>query len=467
MKGNFLKKLCFKKKFFAKFGVKAVSLFLCMLMILSICAFAENTAPESDIKLAVDGNLIDFSDQKPILINDRTYVPVRFLAEALGAEVNWDDARKVISIKNYGIEGKDTGATHYLKLGENKFVTVQWETKETQAMYKLAATVFYFPKDIYPVIVNNRTMLPFRYVAELLGSQVYYDPLTNTAHCVKRDFSNVKTGGDTPGRNANGTTFYTAYPIVSTVMGEYFTDELIKYRKEYYKDVMDFKDFYGHPYVTEEKINLTYDGTLSDINTWGAIDHVLHPDWLAYDQHPWGFMHAYSPYLPPEGFGAVKEYEEKRQSNLDPSYMTGAIWGFYKVYYGKTPDYVYRGGMFMENGVCPEKSVFYRGRREDQNGSEAKLLKDWGIDFKGETTYVNILDEEAYRDISKDLITTWSGSSKHDAVLVATSAKFVGVTLFGQYAYMSTTEHQIRPMNQEEIQYYENLKKQAQENSGK
>ncbi len=147
--------------------------------------------------------------------------------------------------------------------------------------------------------------------------------------------------------------------------------------------------------------------------------------------------------------------------------MTGAIWGFYKVYYGNPPDYVYRGGMFMENGVCPEKSVFYRGRREDQNGSEAKLLKDWGIDFKGETTYVNILDEEAYRDISKDLITTWSGSSKHDAVLVATSAKFVGVTLFGQYAYMSTTEHQIRPMNQEEIQYYENLKKQVQENSGK
>lgn len=199
MKGNFLKKLCFKKNFSAKFGIKAVSFFLCMLMILSTCAFAENAAPESDIKLAVDGNLIDFSDQKPILINDRTYVPVRFLAEALGAEVNWDDARKVISIKNYGIEGKDTGATHYLKLGENKFVTVQWKTYNPDDWFY--STSFYFPKDVYPVIVNNRTMLPFRYVAELLGSQVYYDPLTNTAHCVKRDFSNIKTGGDTPGLN--------------------------------------------------------------------------------------------------------------------------------------------------------------------------------------------------------------------------------------------------------------------------
>ena len=288
----------------------------------------------SGIKVAVNGNQISFPDQEPLLDADigRTYVPVRFLVEALGAEVDWDDTHKVVIIKNYGIEGRDTIATHYLRLGENKFVTVQWNTKETQAMYKLAATVFYFQDDIYPIIVNDRTMLPFRYVAELLGSQVYYDPLTGTAHCVKRDFSNVKTGGDTPGLNANGTKVYTAYPIVSTVIGEYFTDELVKYRKENYKDVMNLKDFYGHPYITEEQINLTYDGVLSDVNTWGAIDHVLHPEWLRYDQNPHGFMHAYSPWLPPEGFTAVKDYEDRRQSNRDISYMVGALTPFYLAY---------------------------------------------------------------------------------------------------------------------------------------
>ena len=405
-----------------------------------------STTVNAQIKLSVNNEEINFKGDEPTIINDRTYVPVRFLAEALGAEVDWDDTHKVVIIKNYGIEGRDTGATHYLRLGENKFVTVQWKTKETQAMYKLAATVFYFQDDIYPIIVNDRTMLPFRYVAELLGAQVYYDPLTGTAHCVKRDFSNVKTGGDTPGLNANGTKVYTAYPIVSTVIGEYFTDELVKYRKETYKDVMNLKDFYGHPYMTEEKINLTYDGVLSDVNTWGAIDHVLHPEWLRYDQNPHGFMHAYSPWLPPEGFTAVRDYEDRRQSNRDISYMVGALTPFYLAHYGEIPQYVYKGGMFRENGVCPEKSVFYRGRREDQNGNEAKLLKkNWGIDFKGETTYVNVLDEAAYREISKDLITTWSGSNDHDAVLVAPSANYVGVTLFGQYAYMSTTQHKIQP----------------------
>ena len=136
----------------------------------------------AQIKLSVNNEEIDFGGDEPALIGGRTYVPVRFLAEALGAEVDWDNTHKTVIIKNYGIEGRDTGAVHYLRLGENKFVTVQWDTNVTQAMYKLAATVFYFPDDIYPVIINNRTMLPFRYVAELLGSQVYYDPLTGTAH---------------------------------------------------------------------------------------------------------------------------------------------------------------------------------------------------------------------------------------------------------------------------------------------
>lgn len=398
---------------------------------------------ESGIKVAVNGNQISFPDQEPLLDADigRTYVPIRFLAEALGAEVDWDDNHKVVIIKNYGIEGKDTGATHYLRLGENKFVTVQWKTYKPDGWYY--ATVFYYPDDIYPIIVNDRTMLPFRYVAELLGSQVYYDPLTGTAHCVKRDFSNVKTGGDTPGLNANGTKFYTAYPIVSTVIGEYFTDELNKLRRERLGFLVGDPDF---RIKSLEDLDLTYDGVLSDANTWGAIDHVLHPEWLRYDQNPHGFMHAYSSWLPPEGFTAVRDYENRRQKNTDVSYMVGALEPFYLAQYGYVPEYVYKGGMFRENGVCPEKSIFFKGRREDQNSDEAKLLKkNWGIDFNGRTTYLNILDEEAYREISRDLISTWAGSSKHDAVLVALGTKYVGVSLFGQYAYMSTTQHKIQP----------------------
>ena len=156
----------------------------------SICLPADDSvriAPKewinAELKVAVNGKSVSFPDQKPLLdkLTGRTYVPVRFLVENLGAEVGWDEERQMVSIVNKFIEGEDTNAIHYLMINQNKFVT---------AMYTDDGTVgnvysYRLPRDIYPVIVNGRTMLPFRYVAEFLGAQVYYDDKTGTAQCIK------------------------------------------------------------------------------------------------------------------------------------------------------------------------------------------------------------------------------------------------------------------------------------------
>ena len=34
----------------------------------------------------------------PTIINDRTYVPIRFVAEELGAEVQWNEETKTVTI---------------------------------------------------------------------------------------------------------------------------------------------------------------------------------------------------------------------------------------------------------------------------------------------------------------------------------------------------------------------------------
>lgn len=34
----------------------------------------------------------------PAIISDRTFVPVRFVADKLGAETSWDDATKTVTI---------------------------------------------------------------------------------------------------------------------------------------------------------------------------------------------------------------------------------------------------------------------------------------------------------------------------------------------------------------------------------
>jgi hypothetical protein len=42
-----------------------------------------------DIRVYVDGQLVYFPDQPPAVVNGRTLVPLRFVTEALGAQVEW------------------------------------------------------------------------------------------------------------------------------------------------------------------------------------------------------------------------------------------------------------------------------------------------------------------------------------------------------------------------------------------
>ena len=100
-------------------------------------------------------NEVRSMDVAPYVKNDRTYVPVRYLAYSLGVAedaVTWDnEARKVVISK-----GNDN---INLIIG-------------SPIMYvnKTAVTM-----DVPPEITNNRTFLPARWVAEALGAQVEWD----------------------------------------------------------------------------------------------------------------------------------------------------------------------------------------------------------------------------------------------------------------------------------------------------
>ena len=64
---------------------------------------------EKEIKLTigssqmmVDGNIIEM-DTTAIIYNDSTYIPVRFVAEALGCEVSYDRAVTGYMMNEYGV----------------------------------------------------------------------------------------------------------------------------------------------------------------------------------------------------------------------------------------------------------------------------------------------------------------------------------------------------------------------------
>lgn len=60
------------------------------------------------IKLIVNGKEVA-CDPAPQMISDRVFVPVRFVSEALGAKVDWDDSRNAVVV-SAGVNEEDTVA---------------------------------------------------------------------------------------------------------------------------------------------------------------------------------------------------------------------------------------------------------------------------------------------------------------------------------------------------------------------
>jgi len=91
-------------------------------------------------------------DAVPTIVNSRTLVPVRFITEAIGAEVTWDDASKSATVT---ANGKKIVFT----LDKTEY-TSDSEIKQL---------------DQPPMIINNRMMLPLRALSEEIGRKVFWD----------------------------------------------------------------------------------------------------------------------------------------------------------------------------------------------------------------------------------------------------------------------------------------------------
>ncbi len=107
---------------------------------------------EKEVTVKVDGILLTFADQNPIIENDRTLVPLRAIFEALEAKVEWDgDTYTVTATKGDTTMELAIGATTYKVNGEEKTLDVPAQIK------------------------NDRTLVPLRVVSETLGCEVNWD----------------------------------------------------------------------------------------------------------------------------------------------------------------------------------------------------------------------------------------------------------------------------------------------------
>jgi hypothetical protein len=92
----------------------------------------------------------------PMIVQGRTLIPLRVLAETMGMEVSWVSAGQYIWLDRDGVRLE-------LQIGRNfawKYALDAPEKREKLEM------------DVPPMIVNNRTLLPLRFVTENFGALV-------------------------------------------------------------------------------------------------------------------------------------------------------------------------------------------------------------------------------------------------------------------------------------------------------
>jgi len=153
----------------AKF--KFILVIIISLIMLSNSFYYVIAEQSGNIKLVVDGT--DITDlSAPIIENDRTLVPVRFIAEALGADVLWDGINRTVTIQ----KGSDK---LFLKIGS---YIVEYNDGES---YNLS--------DVAPKIINDRTYIPARLVSNAFGIGISWDNDTRTVNIDSSQSSEIQS----------------------------------------------------------------------------------------------------------------------------------------------------------------------------------------------------------------------------------------------------------------------------------
>ena len=131
---------------------------LLLAVFLFVPSFAHGQVP---VKLWVHGDFIS-SDAYPIIENNRTLVPLRVIGENLGYDVQWNGTERTVVVSN-----QDRRVM--LAINSKRVAVFDGSAEKTVTI------------DVAAKIVNNRTFVPLRAVAELFGEKVDWDGDARTA----------------------------------------------------------------------------------------------------------------------------------------------------------------------------------------------------------------------------------------------------------------------------------------------
>lgn len=156
-----------------------------------------------EIRVQLNGEYISFADEngeivEPQIINSRTMVPMRKIFETFGADIEWNGETRSVKATTESLEIN-------LQIGNSKAVLKTADGTEKEIFL-----------DSEPTIVDGRTLVPVRFIAESLEKKVDWDKDNRTVIIIDSDFISEKIKNNAP----------TLYEYLTTKMKEITSSEI-------------------------------------------------------------------------------------------------------------------------------------------------------------------------------------------------------------------------------------------------
>ena len=118
-------------------------------------------AGDVSIPVVVNGTVLKF-DVAPVLRSGRTLIPIRVMAAAFGATVDWNAQNP-----------ERVAITRVVKAGEQPLVFLMNLKTGVVTMNSILVNL-----EVNPIVILHRTLVPIRFIAEAFGMTVTYEPAT-------------------------------------------------------------------------------------------------------------------------------------------------------------------------------------------------------------------------------------------------------------------------------------------------
>lgn len=201
-----------------------------------------------EVKIEIDGKEMVPKDMPAVIIDGRTMLPMRQIAQELGCEVNWNEAAKQI----------------YVMRGSDIIVFAV----DSKTGYENGQE---FTMDVPATIVNDRTMLPVRALADALHLNIKWDDPSRTVSIQSGD-TVVKDEPTAPesGQTTAGTLTGIQTPSAKDA-DQIFTIQadapMGRYEKTFVDDQKIVLDFYGAKSSLPSEITKTNSDIVTGIRT--------------------------------------------------------------------------------------------------------------------------------------------------------------------------------------------------------